>query len=470
MLPLNSRIRLDIGDFHIRELLHTDPASTIVQVENLVLGRIEALKIFHDPNEYPLEVIQQEARAIGGLQHPSNLRLLGVGAFDAGSRPQSCMVLEHVQGTPLTDMLQAGRLSTLQACRLIAQLLEAVSEAHDAGLVYGSLSPNRLTVSANGHYLKIADYGLRRSRPKQAQADVAHLFSHEPFYLAPERFFGRPLAPKGDLFSIGVLFYEMLSGQRPFSGEGFELLGQYQHQASPTPLHQHLQLPEPLYAIVERALQLDPDRRYASTLAMLRALQTLRMNDLVAYSARPITEQATLHDPPSFPLAPPTPDGMPEIWVLQDDPAFRHDRTVKLLSRLTRRYRIKHVGNKEGAALAKAISARKQHLPWVVLFGDLHVIINNPLLAVLRGRSELSRVLVSTHLNAEMMHATINACSLDQQLLCTDEPLEMEQRIRAMVERTRSIRNRHRQRSTPFQQPALTESSVSQHNRTHHGA
>lgn len=442
MLPLGSSVLIQSTRYFTQELLLASPGFTVVRADNLLLNRSEALKVSHTPSQQ----ILQDAARIGRLCHPANVRVLHAGSVDLGEQ-RSVVAMPFPGGRTFESMLEEdGPLSPLRACRLLGQVLSALSEAHEAELIYGSLSP--FTVRCCDRVTEqvcIADYGLSSPVHSNHQNSPTHLLNSAPSYTAPERFLGSAPSPQGDLFSVAVMFYELLTGHKPFPHDGFGLLQAYQRGVVPTPMSEHAEVPPKLAQLIHQMMDVDVDRRIPSAEVAAGRLLQLDPDELQAYSTSPMLERNALSGDLNLPKRAPTAAPrmelleQPEVWALVDDPAFRLPETEQLLAELEDRYMVLRLDAAAAAAVLAQLQAGARALPWVVLFGDLHVILGEPLVAALGQRGELSRVLVSTHLNVEMMHSTVNLCSLDQQLLARAPLGERLAAVDAMVERTRGI-------------------------------
>ena len=246
--------------------------------------------------------------------------------------------------------------------------------------------------------------------------------------------------------------YKLLSGQLPYPHTGFGLLRAYQRGEAPRPLHEVASLPLELSQLVHHMLETDESRRYRSAWEVATNLLRLDPDELLAYSEIPLHERTALGMDISAPVVgpaaaaapppppePPLPPEEPVIWVLSDDPAMRTANTQTMLGALRRRYEVRELSIDARQKLSETLNQGEVASPWVVLFGDLHIILGDPLLEALNKQHLVARVLLSTHLNAELLHSAINACSLDQQLLSSMSSAEMLNIIETMVQRMRGF-------------------------------
>jgi serine/threonine-protein kinase len=181
-----------------------------------VLDRDVAVKVLHRHLAADADTgarFRREARAVAGLSH-SNI----VPVFDGGADQGSpFMVMELVQGASLRDVLvAAGRLDLGTTAHLLRQVLDALDHAHGNGVVHHDLKPENVLVTGRG-LVKVADFGLARALSDAGASDDGPLVG-TPHYLAPERVLGRTAGPRSDLYSAGILAYELLTGRVPFEG------------------------------------------------------------------------------------------------------------------------------------------------------------------------------------------------------------------------------------------------------------
>lgn len=234
------------------------------------------------------ERFEREARAAASFNHPNAVTIFDVG--EEGSRPY--LVLELVEGSSLAEVLsQRGPLDQGEAVGIIDQILAALGAAHARGLVHRDVKPSNILLT-DGGVAKLADFGIAK-----AVADAAGDMTATgqvlgtPRYLSPEQVSGEPATPQSDLYAVGVVLYEMLSGEPPFSGET-PFATALAHQQSPVPplASRRPGLDPRVVAAVERALEKDPARRFANAEAMREALTPAASIDAtVPMAAAPTT-------------------------------------------------------------------------------------------------------------------------------------------------------------------------------------
>ena len=226
-----------------------------------------------DQKEYR-ERFHEEGRAAGRLSHPGIVTV-----FDVEPNPENAhpyIVMEYVDGKPLNKLLEdnGGRLPLDTALRLAQQVAEALHLAHSQGIIHRDLKPENILLTAEGH-AKIADFGI-------ARLDYGHLtlpgrMLGSPAYMSPEQLEGERLDARSDLFSLGVVFYTMLTGHRPFQGNSTATVCFKVANRDPLPVSAwNLDFPPELDELVGRAMAKDAALRFQTGMEMARELERLR--------------------------------------------------------------------------------------------------------------------------------------------------------------------------------------------------
>jgi serine/threonine protein kinase len=216
-----------------------------------------------------------EAQAVNRIRHPNIVDISDFGQLPDG-RPY--IVMELLEGEPLSERLHRGRMSFTEAWPLLRQGLGALEAAHRAGIVHRDLKPDNLFIHRQHDQtsLKLLDFGIAklRSGTSGVQATVDGQLLGTPLYMSPEQALGKALevAPSSDIYSIGVVLYEMLTGRPPFVAESLGMLIVMHAQESPPPPSLHANVDPRLEAILLRCLDKDPARRFESAAALSGAL------------------------------------------------------------------------------------------------------------------------------------------------------------------------------------------------------
>jgi len=203
----------------------------------------------------------QEARAAGSLNHPNIVTV-----YDVGKEGNvAYMAMEFIEGAELRALLASGRaLPVSQAVSIAAQVAEGLAYAHQHGVVHRDIKPANIMVLADGP-VKITDFGIARMRASNDELTQSGMMLGSPKYMSPEQVIGKRADHRSDIFSLGVILYEMLTGGAPFSGENVTaLMYQIVNFVPPAPSAVNPAVPELLNFIVAKMLAKPLEERYQS--------------------------------------------------------------------------------------------------------------------------------------------------------------------------------------------------------------
>jgi beta-lactam-binding protein with PASTA domain/tRNA A-37 threonylcarbamoyl transferase component Bud32 len=236
--------------------------------EDTMLDRRVALKFLHErfaQDEQFVERFRREASAAAGLQHPNV-----VGVFDRGTYDGSHYIaMEYVEGASLNDLIERG-LSVGEAVEIVRQVLAGARYAHANGIVHRDLKPQNVLVDAEGR-ARVTDFGIARAGVSEITQTGSVLGTAQ--YLSPEQAQGLPVTAASDIYSIGVLLYEALTGRVPFEAESPVTVALKQVSERPRPPSElNPAVSRALDAVVLKALAKDPANRFASAEEFLAAL------------------------------------------------------------------------------------------------------------------------------------------------------------------------------------------------------
>ncbi len=263
-----------VGRYHVGERLGGGGMASVYQAHDPSLHRDVAIKFLHPSlaeDEECRARFLREARAAGGLSHPNIVVVHDVGEIDG--RPYIAM--ELVQGSTLADALEAQMPVAVRDAVVIAiQLARALEYAHAHGIVHRDIKPANVMLLADRRTVKVADFGIAHVEDGQAQRTQLGAVLGTPQYMSPEQVRGDRLDGRSDLFSAGIVLYQMLAGERPFRGDSLVALAASIEQAEPPPLaDKRPEVPPSLRRVVARCLAKDPARRYQSGREMADALK-----------------------------------------------------------------------------------------------------------------------------------------------------------------------------------------------------
>src|SRR6476659_5608674 len=236
------------------------------------------------------ERFQREAEAVAGLRHPNIVQVYDVGDHEGWPY----FTMELLEGGSLAQALLGAPQPASQAAALVATLAEAIQVAHRGGIVHRDVKPANILLTAEGTP-KIADFGLARHFEGEPALTLSGARIGTPSYMAPEQFIGKAgtIGPAADIYALGVLLYEMLTGRPPFRGEtASETERQAIHDEPVSPSRLNSKVPRDLETICLKCLHKDPQRRYASASALLEDLQRFQRNEPIAARPPGLAERA----------------------------------------------------------------------------------------------------------------------------------------------------------------------------------
>ncbi len=260
------------GRYRLLELLGQGGMATIYRARDAQLERDVAVKVLRAEFGQDPDFVARfgdEARAAASLSHPNI-----VAVFDFGRDPSGdqFIVMELVEGQDIASILREnGPLAPRQAARVAADVAKALHAAHSRGIVHRDVKPSNILISRDGR-VKVVDFGIARALD-DAQITLPGITMGSVHYFAPEQARGEPATAASDVYALGIVLFEMLTGQRPFSGDGAAAVALARLSATPPPPSSlRASVPAALDAIVARAMALDPADRFASAAAMSGAL------------------------------------------------------------------------------------------------------------------------------------------------------------------------------------------------------
>src|SRR4051794_8533843 len=237
----------------------------VLLARDLLLDRPVAIKVLFaefatDPNF--VERFRREAQSAAALNHPNI-----VSVYDWGKYGGTYFIaMEYVQGRTLADIIRAnGRVSAVQAAEIASEVSAALAFAHRNGVVHRDIKPANILIGSSGQ-VKVADFGIARAMNSAADSNLTQvgLVMGTATYFSPEQAQGAQPDPRSDLYSLGIVMYEMVGGKPPFAGDNPVSIAYKQVHENPQPLNQLApDVPRPFEAIVAKLLAKNPAMRYA---------------------------------------------------------------------------------------------------------------------------------------------------------------------------------------------------------------
>lgn len=280
-----------IGRYEIAGTLGRGGMGVVYRALDPSLGRPVALKVIRHKDAEDWEAsgmmarFRNEARAAGCLNHPAIVTV-----YEFGEDGEVAYIaMEYVEGCTLKDYLQQNRRMPVgDAANLMLQLLDGLHFAHRQNIIHRDIKPSNLLLTAAGK-LKIADFGV--ARIDNANLTRVGTLVGTPCYMAPELFLGMPADSRSDLFSAGVVFYELLTGQQPFTGSAESIAYQICHAEPPAPSALVGVIPAAYDAIAAKALCKDADQRFASADQFAAAIQGVFVQTFNVPPDRTVSEE-----------------------------------------------------------------------------------------------------------------------------------------------------------------------------------
>lgn len=285
-----------VGPYRITGLLGHGGMGDVYRATDVRLDRDVALKMMAHAgaaDDGRVERFLQEARFTASLDHPNIVKVYDVGVFD--ERPY--LVAELVDGESLRERLGRGPVNAPEACRLAVQIARGLVAAHARGLVHRDLKPENIIITRSGA-AKILDFGIAKlaehPRPRDGVSTLDGVLLGTAGYLAPEQVAGGTLDGRADLFALGAILFEMLTGERAFArAHVVDTLHAILHEAPPDHLRLRTDVPPQLTAIVERLLEKEPQARFQSAADLAWAIEHVEPSPVQASTRSPAAEPST---------------------------------------------------------------------------------------------------------------------------------------------------------------------------------
>jgi eukaryotic-like serine/threonine-protein kinase len=306
--------------------------------EDTHLGRKVALKLLHarfaQDQEF-VERFRREASSAAGLQHPNVVGVYDRGEFDG----TYYIAMEYCEGRTLKDIVARTALDPARAIAITKQMLVATRFAHRRNVIHRDLKPQNVILDDEDN-VKVTDFGIARA----GASDITEVgvIMGTAQYLSPEQAQGRPVTEASDLYSIGVVLFEMLTGKAPFDGDSAVAVAlKHVNQPAPSPRESVPAVPPELEAVVLTALAKDPAQRYGDADSFIKDLEVVEVRmrqgpadveSTAVFASMTATTAPTAHAPAPAPAAEPAVPPPPPIWEPLDEgpPEARRRRWLAL--------------------------------------------------------------------------------------------------------------------------------------------
>lgn len=270
------------GRYEITELIGVGGMADVYKAVDVMENRVVAVKILKDEfsqNEEFLRRFRNESKAIAVLSHPNIVKIYDVGFTDE----IQFIVMEYIDGITLKEFIeQQGVLRWKDALHFVTQILRALQHAHDKGIVHRDIKPQNIMLFADGT-IKVMDFGIARFSRVDGKT-LSDKTIGSVHYISPEQARGDMTDERSDIYSVGVMLYEMLTGKKPFDGENPVAIAlKHMQEDAVAPREIMPSIPEALEEIVIHAMERNPARRYQSAAEMIKDIDTFKLNQSVVF-------------------------------------------------------------------------------------------------------------------------------------------------------------------------------------------
>lgn len=271
--------------YQLKKLIGSGGMANVFEAEDLEENRIVAVKLLKKEyltNEEFVRRFRNESRVISVLDHPNIVKVYDVNF----TGEDQYIVMEYIDGVTLNQYIHhQGQLRWKDAVHFLRQILQALQHAHDHGVIHRDIKSQNIMLLRDGT-IKVMDFGIARFAREDIRSGRNKAIG-SVHYISPEQACGEESDAKSDIYSVGVLLYEMLSGSVPFDGDTPEEVAMKHIHEKPTPLHQlNPEIPIGLCEICDKAMQKDKNMRYRSAKEMLAAVDAFKANPAIRFHYR----------------------------------------------------------------------------------------------------------------------------------------------------------------------------------------
>lgn len=281
--PVDQKTDRTFGPYRITQKLGSGGMGVVYHAIDTRLQRPVALKVLPEIlslDSGRLRRFQLEAQAASAINHPNIITIYEIEKIE----DLYLIVSEYVEGRTLADRIESGPLPFGEILDLIIQVVDGLGEAHEAGIIHRDIKPRNIMITPRG-IVKILDFGLAKILEKEVRSRVDSGLTESGMilgtvqYMSPEQASGKELDHTTDLYSLGVVLYEMITGRLPFPGDSLPEIMQNILQCRPEPIHLFRQsVPLELERIVMKCLERDPNRRYQTARELVHDLRNLKLS------------------------------------------------------------------------------------------------------------------------------------------------------------------------------------------------
>jgi serine/threonine-protein kinase len=264
-----------IGDYQVIEILGAGGMGTVYKVRHLISDRLEAMKlVLPELTENPdlADRFMREIKVQARLSHPNIASLHN--ALRIGN--QLLMVIELIEGSTLHAILRRSPMEPLRAIDIAIQILDALEYAHSQGVIHRDIKPANIMITTEGK-LKLMDFGIAHSIGEERHLTQTGAAVGSIYYMSPEQVQGIPVDARADLYSVGILLYEMATGIRPITGDtSYAVMNAHLHAIPRAPSEVNPRIPESLSLAILLAMEKNREHRFQTARAFSESLKAVR--------------------------------------------------------------------------------------------------------------------------------------------------------------------------------------------------
>ncbi|MDE7278935.1 MAG: Stk1 family PASTA domain-containing Ser/Thr kinase, partial [Oscillospiraceae bacterium] len=278
------------GRYEITELIGVGGMADVYKATDILEDRVVAVKILKNEfadNEEFVRRFRNESKAIAVLSHPNIVKIYDVGFTEK----IQFIVMEYIDGITLKEFMeQQGVIKWKDCIHFITQILRALQHAHDRGIVHRDIKPQNIMLFPDGT-IKVMDFGIARFAREEGKT-ISDKAIGSVHYISPEQASGDVTDEKSDIYSVGVMMYEMLTGEKPFDGDNPVSVALMHMQNEAKPLRAvNDSVPEGLEEIVLRAMQKEASKRYQSASEMIKDIEEFKKNPSIVFEYKYLSEK-----------------------------------------------------------------------------------------------------------------------------------------------------------------------------------
>ncbi|QDS95374.1 Serine/threonine-protein kinase PrkC [Roseimaritima multifibrata] len=281
---------VEFGDYSLLCEIDRGGMGIVYKAQHNTLRRIVALKVLRSgelSNPEELARFRAEAEATAGIEHPNIVSIFEVGEV----RGLVFFTMAFVDGENLSTIVRRERMLAKEAARIVSRVADAVGAAHQRGIIHRDLKPSNLLLDAMGEP-HLIDFGLAKTGANASLTCAGQILG-TPAYMAPEQARGTDVTPACDVYALGGVLYELVSGEAPFIGPTpVDILLQVLNREAPSARTVNKQVPRALDRIINRAMQKKPEERYESAIALQQDLQRFILGEPIERSHSSLWERA----------------------------------------------------------------------------------------------------------------------------------------------------------------------------------